>query len=39
METKIHDGHRARVKARFLAEGLDSFEDHEILETITHRAP
>ena len=28
----IHDGHRARVKARFLREGLDNFSDFQILE-------
>jgi len=29
-----HKGHRQRVKSRYLAEGLDSFEDHEILEML-----
>lgn len=28
----IHDGHRRRVKSRYLSEGLDGFQDHEILE-------
>ena len=34
MEKKIHEGHRKRVKARFIAEGLDHFEDHEVLELL-----
>ncbi len=29
---KLHEGHRDRVKARYLKEGLDSFEDHQVLE-------
>ncbi len=29
-----HSGHRARVKARFLKEGLDAFEDHNALELL-----
>ena len=32
--TEIHKGHRKRVKERYLAEGLDSFEDHQILEML-----
>lgn len=32
MDKKIHDGHRQRVKERYLSEGLDSFQDHEVLE-------
>jgi len=31
---KLHEGHRQRVKQRYLAEGLDSFEDHEVLEML-----
>lgn len=27
-----HDGHRARLKERFLREGLDSFSTHEVVE-------
>ena len=27
-----HDGHRERLKKRFLEEGLDSFQPHEVLE-------
>ncbi len=30
----MHEGHRERVKNRFLTEGLDSFEDHQILELL-----
>lgn len=28
----IHSGHRRRMKERFLANGLDGFSDHEVLE-------
>jgi len=34
MGKKLHNGHRKRVKARYLTEGLDSFEDHEVLEML-----
>ena len=30
----IHQGHRERLRARFLEEGLDGFEDHQILELL-----
>ena len=30
----IHKGHRARVRERFLREGLDGFEEHEVLEML-----
>jgi len=30
----MHDNHRERIKARFLAEGLDSFEEHNKLELL-----
>ena len=30
----IHDGHRQRLKNRFLEEGLDSFEKHQVLELL-----
>ena len=30
----IHDGHRARMKRRFLEHGLDSFDDHNVLELL-----
>ena len=32
MADNIHAGHRERVRQRFMEEGLDSFEDHEVLE-------
>lgn len=28
----VHDGHRERMKARFLKQGLSGFEPHEVLE-------
>lgn len=31
---ELHKKHRARVKNRFLKEGLSSFEDHEVLELL-----
>ena len=30
----VHDGHRRRLKARFLSQGLTGFEDHNILELL-----
>lgn len=30
----IHEGHRHRVKARFCEEGLDHFEEHQVLELL-----
>ena len=30
----IHDGHREKMRARFLTSGLDGFADHEALETV-----
>ncbi len=30
----LHDGHRKRLKARFLSQGLTGFEDHNILELL-----
>lgn len=30
----IHDGHRNRLKKRFLNHGLDSFDDHNLLELL-----
>nr|VFK02996.1 MAG: DNA repair protein RadC [Candidatus Kentron sp. H]VFK03695.1 MAG: DNA repair protein RadC [Candidatus Kentron sp. H]VFK07014.1 MAG: DNA repair protein RadC [Candidatus Kentron sp. H] len=32
--TNLHQGHRERLRLRFLAEGLDNFEDHQVLELI-----
>ena len=30
----LHDGHRNRLKNRFLNEGLTNFEDHNVLELL-----
>lgn len=30
----IHDGHRQRLKNRFLEEGLEHFDDHQVLELL-----
>lgn len=30
----VHEGHRMRLKERFLKEGLDSFEQHQVLELL-----
>lgn len=30
----LHEGHRARLRRRFRAEGLDGFEDHQVLEML-----
>ena len=34
----IHDGHRQRLKNRFREEGLDHFEEHEVLELLLYHA-
>lgn len=34
MDKKLHQGHRQRVKNRYLNEGLDAFEDHQVLEML-----
>lgn len=34
MADKLHEGHRARVRKRFLTEGLDSFCDYQVLELL-----
>ena len=31
---QIHSGHRERLRTRFLREGLDGFEDHQVLELL-----
>jgi len=33
-QDNAHDGHRARMRNRYLQSGFDGFEDHEILEMI-----
>lgn len=30
----IHENHRERIKRRFLIEGLDNFEPHNVLELL-----
>ena len=30
----VHDGHRARMKTRFVRNGLDNFDDHSVLELL-----
>lgn len=34
----LHAGHRERLRRRFLEEGLDSFEDHQVLELLLFHA-
>lgn len=34
MGKELHKGHRERVKDRYIYSGLDSFEDHQVLELI-----
>ena len=34
----IHDGHREKMRQRFLKGGLDSFADHEALELLLYYA-
>lgn len=33
-ESDLHLGHRERLRGRFLEEGLDCFEDHQVLELL-----
>jgi len=35
---QLHTGHRDRLRARFLKEGLDGFEDHQVLELLLFHA-
>ena len=32
----IHDGHRARVRERFMKSGLDRFTDHQVIELLLY---
>lgn len=32
----VHNGHRQRMRQRFLKHGLDNFEDHELLEILLY---
>lgn len=34
MSKNVHKGHRQRVRDRYLDEGLDGFEDHQVLELL-----
>ncbi|MBQ3018351.1 MAG: RadC family protein [Clostridia bacterium] len=34
MKDNVHEGHRGRLKERFLEQGIDSFEAHNILELL-----
>lgn len=34
MANGVHDGHRERLRKRFMTEGLDNFQSHEILELL-----
>lgn len=33
-DTALHEGHRDRLRERFLSDGLDGFEDHQVLELL-----
>jgi DNA repair protein RadC len=35
---QLHTGHRGRLRERFLREGLDGFEDHQLLELLLFQA-
>lgn len=35
---QLHSGHRERLRTRFLSEGLDGFEDHQVLELLLFHA-
>lgn len=37
-EGQLHTGHRKRLRMRFLKEGLDGFEDHQVLELLLFQA-
>lgn len=34
----LHGGHRGRMKARYLRDGLDTFDDHNVLELLLYYA-
>lgn len=38
MQKADHSGHRARMKKKLLAQGLDAFEPHEVLEILLYYA-
>ncbi|MGI6124131.1 MAG: JAB domain-containing protein [Acetivibrionales bacterium] len=33
-ELNVHEGHRGRIKERYMDEGLDNFADHEVIELL-----
>ncbi len=33
-ELNVHEGHRNRIKERYMDEGLDNFSDHEVIELL-----
>ena len=37
-KVNFHTGHRARMKQRYLEQGIDSMEDHEVLEMLLYFA-
>ena len=37
-EQNLHEGHRQRMKAKFLKYGLESFDDHQVLEVMLYYA-
>ena len=37
-ESNLHRGHRERLRKRFLTEGLERFEDHQVLELLLFNA-
>ena len=36
-EKTVHAGHRARMRERFMKEGLSGFSEHEVLEFLRLR--
>lgn len=34
LSCNLHEGHRERLKRRFIEQGLDGFEDHQVLELL-----
>jgi len=37
-QQQLHKGHRERLRERYLREGLDNFEDHQVLELLLFQA-
>ena len=38
MPDSVQEGHRERLRVRFLAEGVDSFDDHQVMELLLFQA-